>query len=83
MEVSAQLSLYPLRQEKLGPAIEQLRQTLEARGLDAQVGPMSTVVSGDSERVFSALKDGFERAAAEGHVVLVVTLSNACPLRAR
>jgi len=81
--VSAQISLYPLRQETLGPAIETLRLALEREGLVPEVGPMSTVVSGETDRVFAALQKGFEEAAARGPVALVVTLSNACPVDAR
>jgi uncharacterized protein YqgV (UPF0045/DUF77 family) len=81
--VSAQISLYPLRQEKLGPAIEALRLALEREGLAPEVGPMSTVVIGETDRIFAALQLGFEAAAARGPVALVVTLSNACPVEAR
>jgi len=80
---SAQISLYPLRQEKLGPAIEALRRVLEREGLGPEVGPMSTVVSGETDRLFAALQRGFEEAAACGPVALVVTISNACPVDAR
>jgi uncharacterized protein YqgV (UPF0045/DUF77 family) len=80
MKVSAQISLYPLRQERLSPAIDALREALERAGLDAQVGPMSTLVSGEAERVFGALRAGFERAAGAGPVAMTVTVSNACPV---
>jgi len=83
VRVSAQVSLYPLRQQKLGPAIETLRLALEREGLELQTGPMSTLVAGDSGRVFAALQRAFEDAARRGDVVLVVTVSNACPVEAR
>lgn len=83
MDVSAQVSLYPLRQEKLSPAIEELRVALELRGIEAQVGPMSTLVSGEVETVFRALKEGFEQVAARGPVAMVITVSNACPAAPR
>jgi uncharacterized protein YqgV (UPF0045/DUF77 family) len=83
MTVSAQISLYPLRQEKLGPAIEAFRLALERQGLEAQVGPMSTLVSGDSDRIFQALRKGFEAAAEGRQVAMVVSVSNACPTRER
>jgi uncharacterized protein YqgV (UPF0045/DUF77 family) len=79
VNVSAQVSLYPLRQERLSPALEVLRRALEREGLAAQVGPMSTLVTGEAGRVFAALQVGFEQAAAGGSVVMVVTVSNACP----
>lgn len=82
-DVSAQISLYPLRQEHLGPAIAALRRALESEGLEARVGPMSTLVQGEAGRVFAALEAGFEEAASTGAVVLCVTVSNACPVEER
>lgn len=81
--VSAQISLYPLRQARLAPAIEALRRALEHEGLDARVGPMSTLVRGDAARIFAALHAGFEEAASLGPVALSVTVSNACPVEER
>lgn len=77
---SAQISLYPLRQEHLGPAIEIVRETLEAHGLQAQVGPMSTIVTGETGIVFAALAEAFDKAARTGEVVMTLTVSNACPV---
>lgn len=83
MTVSAQVSLYPLRQERLGPAIEALRRALERAGLEAHVGPMSTLVTGERARIFAALEEGFAEAAEAGSVVMNVTVSNACPVEER
>jgi ubiquinone/menaquinone biosynthesis C-methylase UbiE/uncharacterized protein YqgV (UPF0045/DUF77 family) len=80
MVLSAQISLYPLRQERLSPVIEQLRERLAATGLQPVVGPMSTVVTGEADALFAALRDAFLQAAAAGHVVMTVTVSNACPV---
>jgi hypothetical protein len=44
---------------------------------------MSTLVTGDAEVVFAALQEAFAKAAALGHVVMTVTLSNACPVGER
>jgi uncharacterized protein YqgV (UPF0045/DUF77 family) len=83
MIVSAQISIYPLRQERLSPAVEAVAASLAARGLRSQVGPMSTVVTGETAAVFDALRAAYEGVAATGHVVMAVTLSNACPLPER
>ena len=80
MVIAAQVALYPLRQERLAPAIDAFAQTLAAAGLVATVGPMSTLVTGEADAVFAALRDAFARAAAAGHVVMAVTVSNACPV---
>ncbi|HWO93175.1 MAG TPA: YkoF family thiamine/hydroxymethylpyrimidine-binding protein [Dehalococcoidia bacterium] len=78
--ISAQVSLYPLRQEHVSPAIDEAIAILRRAELDVTVGPMSTVVAGDDDRVFDALKQAFRAASQRGDVVLVVTFSNACPV---
>lgn len=78
--ISAQVSVYPLRQEHLTPAIEAVTVALEARGLHPKVGPMSTQVTGEADRLFAALGEAFGQAAANGHVVMSITVSNACPV---
>ncbi len=80
MTASAQVAIYPLRQEHLSPAIEAVQQALRSHGLAIQPGLMSTYLLGDAEAIFAALHDAFERAAATGQVVMTVTVSNACPV---
>lgn len=81
--ISAQVSLYPLRQEDLSPAIEAALETFRAHGLEVQPGAMSSLISGDEGAVFSALQAAFHRLAEQGQAVMVVTFSNACPVAAR
>lgn len=80
MTVSAQIAVYPLRQERLSPAVEAVRRALLDNGLRAEPGPMSTYVVGEDQAVFAALQDAFARVSGQGHVVMTVTLSNACPI---
>jgi uncharacterized protein YqgV (UPF0045/DUF77 family) len=78
--VSAQISIYPLRQEHLTPAVEAVQQVLRNSGLSVEPGLMSTYVMGEDQVVFAALQESFARACSTGHVVMTVTLSNACPV---
>ena len=80
MNISAQLSVYPLRQPHLSPVIDEVVGVLRLHGLQVEPGTMSTLLRGDSEQVFPALREAFQRAGQRGHVVMAVTLSNACPL---
>ena len=41
---------------------------------------MSTLVTGETTVVFRALEDAFAGASALGHVVMTLTVSNACPV---
>jgi uncharacterized protein YqgV (UPF0045/DUF77 family) len=77
---SAQVSVYPLRQERLGPAVETVGAALTAGGLKPQVGPMSTIVVGEDALIFAALGEAFAKAASLGEVVMTFTISNACPV---
>jgi uncharacterized protein YqgV (UPF0045/DUF77 family) len=78
--ISAQVSLYPLGQEDLSPAIEEALRIFREHGLDVNPGPMSTVISGAGEMIFAALQKSFQQATLQGQVVMVVTFSNACPV---
>jgi uncharacterized protein YqgV (UPF0045/DUF77 family) len=78
MEVSCQFSLYPLGVEHLGPGIAAALSALRERGLTVEAGPMSSLVSGPVDAVFAGLAEAF--AAVEGRLVLVATVSNACPV---
>jgi len=80
MLASAQIAIYPLRQARLSPAVQAVGDALRTAGLQPEVGPMSTLVTGEVERLFAVLQTAFVRAAEQGPVVLTVTLSNACPV---
>ena len=78
--IAAQVSLYPLRQEALSPAIDEALQISRDHGLDVESGAMSTTITGDAAAIFAALQEAFLRATEQGEVVLVATFSNACPV---
>jgi len=81
--ISVQVSLYPLRQPHVGPTISKVLDVFRAHGLDVRPGSMSTVIVGEINTVFDSLKESFQSAAALGDVVMVVSLSNCCPMPAR
>ncbi len=80
MIASAQISIYPLRQSRLSPAIDAVRNALVAHGLTPETGAMSTIVVGEDTVIFAALGEAFAKAAETGHVVMTATVSNACPI---
>ncbi len=78
--IAAQVSLYPLGQEALSPAIDEALRIFREHGLDVEPGAMSTMISGDDDAIFAALQEAFRRVAEQHRVVMVVTFSNACPV---
>jgi hypothetical protein len=66
MIASAQISVYPLRQDRLGPAIETVREALADRGLKPEVGPMSTIVVGEDTVLFAAFGRGIRQSGGNG-----------------
>jgi len=79
MKVHAEISLYPLRCSDLNEPIRQFIELLETDKLKVETGPMSTLVTGDSQVVFENLKKAFERLAEKYKVVMTAKISNACP----
>ena len=77
--ITAQVSVYPLRQGNLSLAIDAVLEAFTRDGVEMQTGTMSTLIWGEGEKVFSALVDGFRNAASLGETVMVMTVSNACP----
>ena len=41
---------------------------------------MSSIVSGEDETLFAALKEAFRQIAKDFEIVMTLTLSNACPV---
>jgi uncharacterized protein YqgV (UPF0045/DUF77 family) len=80
MFVSAQVSPYPLRQDHLSPVIDDALDILLKRGLEVSPGAISSVASGDDEALFAAIGDVFRKNSEQDDIVMVVTLSNACPV---
>ncbi len=77
--LSAQVSLYPLRRDSIGPPIREAVRHFREQGLEVRVGEMSTLIWGEERRVFDALQEVFHRTADQGDVVMNVTFSNTCP----
>jgi uncharacterized protein YqgV (UPF0045/DUF77 family) len=78
--ISAQFALYPLRSDQLEPILDQAVAAARTAGVDVEMGSMSSTMLGTEEQVFTALRAAFEVAARSNDVVLVATVSNACPV---
>ena len=79
MILQSEISLYPLRTEKLSKPIEAFCRLLSEAGLKIKPGPMSSHIVGDSAVIFPALQQAFEHVADKNEVVMTLKISNACP----
>jgi len=80
VNIQAEVSLYPLKKDKIGAIINGFIDDLREQNLEVTPGPMSTRISGDCAKVFAALAESFAGAARQGQTVLIAKVSNACPL---
>lgn len=74
------MSLYPLGEPHLSHPIQAFVKVLEDHACEAETGQMSTIVKGEPANVFEALRSAYEQAASEGGCVLIVKVSNVCPV---
>lgn len=54
--MGCQFSIYPLRQDDLGPAVRDAIEAAQAEGTEARVANLSTLLTGSEDQVFRALR---------------------------
>jgi uncharacterized protein YqgV (UPF0045/DUF77 family) len=81
-QIGLQISVYPLRQAHLRPAVEAAVKAASGAGVDVTVGRLSTFTQGDEEAVFAAVRAAFTAARSLGPTVMVVTLASGLPSEA-
>jgi uncharacterized protein YqgV (UPF0045/DUF77 family) len=79
MIVQAEVSIYPLDRSDLALGIYEFVRALHHAELDIDVGRMSTIVTGPSELVFTAIREAYETVGAGGRLALVVKMINLPP----
>jgi uncharacterized protein YqgV (UPF0045/DUF77 family) len=80
MIISAQISLYPLGKDSLSQDIAVFVNMLKKRGLQCEVGRMSTLITGETAEVFDALREAYIYISSKGGCVMTSSISNACPI---
>ena len=79
MKVQAEVILYPLRTKELSGPVTEFCNVLRSYGLSVETRSMSTLVTGESDKLFDALKEGFDAATRRVEIVIDCRISNACP----
>lgn len=71
--------MYPLRQENLAEPVDWFCELLQKDEIEVHIGPMSSLITAESDVIFRSLKEAFEKLAKEYQIVLIAKISNACP----
>jgi uncharacterized protein YqgV (UPF0045/DUF77 family) len=77
--MGCQFSIYPLRQDDVGPAVRGAIAAARAEGCSVRVGNLSTLLSGSEDQVFSALRAAYRAAQRQGSTVMVATFAAGMP----
>jgi uncharacterized protein YqgV (UPF0045/DUF77 family) len=77
--VGCQFSVYPLRQDDLGPAVRTAVAAAYSEGCSVRVGNLSTLLTGNEEQVFRALRAAFRAVQRHGSAVMTATLAAGMP----
>lgn len=79
MNITFQVSLYPIAQKDFRIPIDNFIKELKDDGLSVAVHETATIGSGDSDRVFDSLKKAYSSATQSGDAVMVLTVVNGAP----
>jgi len=77
--VACQFSVYPLRQVDVDTPVQEAIRAAAESGCALRVGNLSTLLWGDEEAVFAALRAAFDVTQRRGPAVLVATLTAGMP----
>lgn len=80
MKVELEVSLYPLTKEYLERPVQDFTELLEKHGCAVEHTPLSSIVKGESAKVFEALRLGYEQAVQKSGCALIVKACSVCPL---
>ncbi len=79
MDITFQVSLYPIAQKEFKPAIDDFIKELKDDGIKVTVHETSTIGSGEAAKVFDSLKKAYSSATRSGDTVMVLTVVNGAP----
>ncbi len=79
MNITFQVSLYPIAQSNFKIPIDNFIMNLRKDDIRVDVHETSTVGSGEIDKVFDSLKKAYSSAAKSGDTVMVLTVVNGAP----
>ena len=77
--MGCQFSVYPLRQADIDRPVQDVIRAAAETGVSVRVGNLSTLMWGNEDEVFSALRAAFRAAQRHGSAVLTATFAAGMP----
>jgi uncharacterized protein YqgV (UPF0045/DUF77 family) len=75
--VSCEVSLYPMETTDSDQIINKALSSIQSQGVNCEVGPLSTFISGPPEKVWQAMRILYDTASTNSkEVSMVMTVSN-------
>ncbi|KXG77989.1 hypothetical protein AN618_07970 [Fervidicola ferrireducens] len=75
--ITCQVSLFPLGREDYEKVVLKVLDRLKGFNVEMELTPLSTVIRGDDEEVWKAVRDLYEEGRKEGgKVIFTVTMTN-------
>ncbi len=81
MNITFQVSLYPIAKEDFKTPINDFISEMKKAKLGVTVHETSTIGSGEIGKVFETLKNAYSSAAGKGDAVMVLTLVSGSPTK--
>jgi len=76
--ISVEVSFYPLGEENYKEIVNQFLEEINKSGLKFSVNHMSTIIIGETDKIFDFLKEAFKEFSKNKKCILKATFSNAC-----
>jgi len=77
--MGCQFSVYPLVQDSIDEPIQDAIEAAARAGAAVRVQNLSTLIQGDEETVFRAVREAFRAARTHGRTVLLATFTTGVP----
>ena len=77
MIITAEISYYPLM-DNYASAVKEFVAEIENNGIDIEIGTMSTILTGEYDKVMKVLNEGMSFVLEKYSSVFAIKISNSC-----
>ncbi|MGQ9845148.1 MAG: YkoF family thiamine/hydroxymethylpyrimidine-binding protein [Caldisericia bacterium] len=76
--IGAQISIYPLKEKTISDTLNIFWEELNKRNIKYEINSFATILWVEEDELFELLNQTYKKLSSKS-VVMVVTISNACP----